>query len=228
MEGFEVGRALRHDGPAGQRPEAPLLQGRPHPAGERARRARRGLQDRHAHPQQRPDEPRHRLGGRHQGLPRPDHRPRQRAQAVRPPAGRLRAGPGQDRLDGLLPVRAGGHDYHHDRPGRPRRAGLLARVGDREGGRHRVPLVRGQPGASAAGPATRRALREGAARHPHLPDLRGRQRRDARLHRPVGDEAAGRRARRGRQPRSWGTRSAASACWPTTPGRVKRGSCPTR
>ena len=40
----------------------------------------------------------------------------------------------------------------------------------------------------------RRALREDPARHPDLPDLRGRQRRDARLHRALGDEAGGREA----------------------------------
>ena len=41
-----------------------------------------------------------------------------------------------------------------------------------------------------------RALREDPARHPHLPDLRGRQRRHARLHRALGDEAGRREARR--------------------------------
>ncbi len=35
-----------------------------------------------------------------------------------------------------------------------------------------------------------------AARHPHLPDLRGRQRRDARVHRAVRHEAGGRAAGR--------------------------------
>ena len=39
-----------------------------------------------------------------------------------------------------------------------------------------------------------RALREDPARHPDLPDLRGRQRRDARVHRPLGDEAGRREA----------------------------------
>ena len=113
------------------------------------------------------------------------------------PLGRLRAGPGQDRLDGLLPVRPGVDGLPHLRPGGHGRARLLARVGDGEGVRHRVPLVRRQPLPAAQGRRrlhARRALREGAARHPHLPDLRGRQRRDARLHRAVGDEAGGREA----------------------------------
>ena len=47
----------------------------------------------------------------------------------------------------------------------------------------------------------RRALREDPARHPHLPDLRGRQRRDARLHRALGDEAGRREALRARRDR---------------------------
>ncbi len=55
-------RALRHDGPARQRPPAPLLQGRPRPGRERARRARAGLPDRDADPQQRAHRTRHRLG----------------------------------------------------------------------------------------------------------------------------------------------------------------------
>ena len=61
-EGLRGRRALRHDGPARQRPAAPLLQRRQGPGRERARRARRGLQDRDAGAQQRPDRPRHRLG----------------------------------------------------------------------------------------------------------------------------------------------------------------------
>ena len=47
-----------------------------------------------------------------------------------------------------------------------------------------------------AGLHARPALREGPARHPHLPDLRGRQRRAARVHRALGHEAAGRQADR--------------------------------
>ena len=64
-------RALRHDGPARQRPPAPLLQGRPRAARERARRAGRGLPGRDADPQQRPDRARHRLGRRRQEAARP-------------------------------------------------------------------------------------------------------------------------------------------------------------
>ena len=62
---------------------------------------------------------------------------------------------------------------------------------------HRVPLVRGQPRLPAA---RRRGLHEGqlaredAARHPHLPDLRGRQRRHALVHRPDRAEARRREA----------------------------------
>ena len=58
-------------------------------------------------------------------------------------------------------------------------AGLLARVGDLQGRRDRVPLVPGEPRAAARrrrGLHARRALREDPARHPDLPDLRGRQR----------------------------------------------------
>ena len=61
-EGLRGRRALRHDGPARQRPAAPVLQRRQGPGRERARRARRGLPDRDAGPQQRPDRARHRLG----------------------------------------------------------------------------------------------------------------------------------------------------------------------
>ena len=61
-EGLRGRRALRHHGPAGQRPAPPLLQRRPGAARERARRARRGLPDRDADPQQRAHRARHRLG----------------------------------------------------------------------------------------------------------------------------------------------------------------------
>ena len=58
--GLRGRQALRHDGPARQRPARAVLQRRARAARERARRARRRLQDRHAHPQQRAHEPRHR------------------------------------------------------------------------------------------------------------------------------------------------------------------------
>ena len=45
------------------------------------------------------------------------------------------------------------------------------------------------------------SLREDHARHPDLPDLRGRQRRDAGLHRALGDEAGRRAALRARRDR---------------------------
>ena len=161
--GLRGRRALRHDGPARQRPAPPLLQGRPRPGRERARRARRGLPGRDADPQQRAHRARHRLGRRRQEAARPHDRPRQGAAAVRPAAGRLRAGPGQDRLDGLLPLRAGVDVLPDLRAGRPRRPRLLARVGDLQGLGDRVPLVRGQPLAAARGRRglhARRALRE--------------------------------------------------------------------
>ena len=119
--------------------------------------------------------------------------------------------------------------------GRPR---LLARVGDLQGLRDRVPLVRGQPRAAArrrrglhAGPA----LREDPPRHPDLSDLRGRERRDAGVHRalggckPVGEKLRGlgeiepqrpdrldRRARRLRRRAGSSARSARTGSrWPT-------------
>ena len=70
-----------------------------------------------------------------------------------------------------------------------------------------------------------RALREGPARHPDLPDLRGRQRRAAGVRRPLGDEAAGREALRARRDRPLATRSARSACWPTTSARGSSARC---
>ena len=78
---------------------------------------------------------------------------------------------------------------------RPR---LLAGVGDLQGLRDGVPLVRGQPRPAARrrrGLHARPALREGAPRHPHLSDLRGGQRRDARLHRTRRLQAGRREAR---------------------------------
>ena len=104
-------------------------------------------------------------------------------------------------LDGLLPVRARVDVLPDLRAGRPRGRGLLARVGDLQGRRDGVPLVRGQPRDAAQGRRglhEGRALREDPARHQDLPDLRGRQRRHARVHRALGDEAGRREALRAR------------------------------
>ena len=134
-------------------------------------------------------------------------------------ARRLRARPGEDRLDGLLPLRARVDGLPDLRARRPGRRGLLARVGD----------LQGRPGPSSSGtPANRalqlaggegymkdRALREDHARHPDLPDLRGRQRRDARVHRAVGHEAGRRAALGARRDR------------PRRPDRLDRRSSPT-
>ncbi len=135
---------------------------------------------------------------------RPGDRARQAAAPVRSPAGRVRARPGQDRLDGLVSVRARVGLLSDLRPGRPRGRGLLARIGDLQGLRHRVPLVCRQSHHAAARRRrlhARRAVREDPPRHPHLPDLRGRQRRPARLRRAFGDEAGRREAVRARRDR---------------------------
>ena len=71
-------------------------------------------------------------------------------------------------------------------------------------------------------------LREDPARHPHLPDLRGRQRRAALVRRAERDEAAS-----ARSCRAWATsgsaiRSARSACWPTTSAPRHRGRTRSR
>ena len=121
------------------------------PLRERARRARPGVPGRDADPQQRPHRARHRLGRRRQEAAGPVDRPRQGAAPVRPAPGGVRAGPGQDRLDGLLPVRAGVHVLPDLRPGRLRRPRLLARVGDLQGLGDGVPLVRRQSRAAARG-----------------------------------------------------------------------------
>ena len=121
MKGFEVRRALRHDGPARQRPAPPVLQRRARAARERARRARRGLPDRDAGPQQRA--PRRSAPARSALAKRLldlaiDHV--KDAPPVRPAAGRLRHGRGEDRLDGLLPVRPRVDGLPDHRPGRRR------------------------------------------------------------------------------------------------------------
>ena len=97
-------------------------------------------------------------GRRGQEAARPDDRPHEGAAPVRPAAGRVRARPGEDRLDGLLPVRPRVDGVPDLRARRPGRRGLLARVGDLQGRRDRVPLVRGQPLAAAA---RRRGVHEG-------------------------------------------------------------------
>ena len=74
-------RAVRHDGPARQQPLPAVLQGRPDPAGERARRARRGLPLRDADPQQRAHVAGDGRGRPRQEAARPDHRPRARRAA---------------------------------------------------------------------------------------------------------------------------------------------------
>ena len=62
MKGFEVGERFDTMGLRGNDLRRLLLQRRQGAGRERARRARRGLQDRDAGPQQRPHRPRHRLG----------------------------------------------------------------------------------------------------------------------------------------------------------------------
>ena len=74
MKGFEVGERFDTMGLRANDLRRLLLQGRPGAAGERARRARRGLPDRDADPEQRADRPRHRLGRRDQGPARPGDR----------------------------------------------------------------------------------------------------------------------------------------------------------
>ena len=94
-----------------------------------------------------------------------------------------------------------------------RRRGLLAGVGDVQDRRDRVPLVPGQPRAAARrrrGLHAHGALREDPARHPDLPDLRGRQRRAALVRRAQRPEAGRREALRPRQHR------------PRRPGRLAR------
>ena len=103
------------------------------PPGERARRSRPGVPGRDADPQQRPDRPRHRFRRRSQEAARPGDRPRQGAATVRPAAGRLRARPGQDRLDGGPPLRARVDVLPDLRARRRGGARLLARVGDLQG-----------------------------------------------------------------------------------------------
>src|SRR5262249_30693173 len=76
----------------------------------------------------------------------------------------------------LVSVRPRVHVLPDLRARRRRCAGLLARVGDLQGLRDRVPLVRRQslaPARRRRGLHARPALREGPARHAHLSELRG-------------------------------------------------------
>ena len=198
MKGFEVGERFDTMGLRGNDLRRLYFNDVKVPAGERPGRARRGLQDRDAGPQQRTDRPRHRVGGRDQGPARPHDRARQGAAPVRPAASptsswsRTRSAgwsPTSSALESMCYLTCG----LVDSGGR----GLLARVRDLQGLRDRVPLVRGEPGDAAQGRRglhEGRALREDPARHPHLPDLRGGERRHARVRRAVGDEARRREA----------------------------------
>ena len=155
--GLRGRRALRHDGAARQRPAAPLLQRRAGAAenvlgepGDGFRIAmsilnngRIGLGTGS-------------VGAAKKLLDLTIHHTRERRQFGQV-AGRLRARPGEDRLDGLLPVRARVDGVSDLRARRPGGRGLLAGVGDLQGLRDRVPLVRGQPRAAAA---RRRGLHE--------------------------------------------------------------------
>ena len=100
----------------------------------------------------------------------------QRAAPVRPAAGRLRAGAGQDRLDGLLPVRARVDGLPDHRPGGRRRARLLARVGHlKVSGTEFLwyQVNRALQLAGGAGYMRDRALREVPARHRIFPIFEG-------------------------------------------------------
>ena len=155
---------------------------------------------------------------------------------VRPADRRLRRRRGEGRLDGLLPLRPGVDVVPDDRPGRRGVEDYSRRVGAGEGRRHRVRLVRRQPRDAAQGRPglhARRAVRADPARHPDLPDLRGRQRRAALVRRADVAQAAGRAARGPRRPgavepdrlaraRSPSTRSTACAA------RCARTRSPTR
>ena len=200
-EGLRGRRALRHDGPARQRPAPASLQRRPGADRERARRARRGL------PRSRCRSSTTGASGSGPARSAPakklldlaiDH-VKERRQFDRPLADFELV---QEKIGWMVSHLFGLESMCYLTCGLVDAgvAGLLARVGDLQGLRHRVPLVRGQPRAAARGRRrlhARRAVREDPARHPHLPDLRGRQRRDAGLRRarrdskPVGEKLEG-------------------------------------
>ena len=229
MKGFEVGERFDTMGLRGNDLRRLYFNDVKVPGRERARRARRGLPDRDADPQQRPHRPRHRLGRRDQGACSTcaiDH-VKERRQFGQPLADFELV---QDKIGWMVSYLFGLESMCYLTCGLvdARRRGLLARVGDLQGRRDRVPLVRGQPGDAAQGRRrlhARRALREDPPRHPDLPDLRGRQRRDARLHRALGDEAGRREALGARRASGSATRSARSACWPTTSASGSSARC---
>ncbi len=170
--------------------------------------------------------------GRREVPARPDDRAREGAPPVRPAAGRLRAGPGQDRLDGLLPVRARVDGLPHHRPGRPGRAGLLARVGDLQG--RRAPSSSGtRPTARSSSPAAPGYMRD-QPYEKYLRDIRifpifeGANDVMRAFIALAGHEAARRRAEGDGRRVARPTRSARSACWPTTwPGASRARCSPT-
>ena len=134
----------------------------------------------------------------------------ERARAVRPAPGRLRARR-RRRSAGWWRSSSGSSRWRYLTTGLVDPACPTTRSSRRwlQGRGHGVPLVPGQPRAPAQGRRglhARPALREGAARHPHLPHLRGRQRRAA----------------------APSSRSPACARWGTSCARWASSSCATR
>ena len=200
--GAEHRPALRHPRAAREPPAARALQERARARREPARRAGRRVPDRDEHAQQRPDVDGHRDLGRHEALPRAGSRAREHPQAVRPAPHRLRDGRGEAGLDGGADLRAGIEQLPDDRAGGSRRGRLLAGERDDEGGGLRSRLVRAEPGV----PDPRRRgvhepapAREGAARLPDLPDLRGLERRHAGVRRAQRHQGAERGPARRRE-----------------------------
>ena len=151
-EGLRGRRALRHDGAARQRPAPPLLQGRPRAAGERPRRARRGLPDRDADPQQRAAS----ASARARSAPPSGCSTRRSSTST---SAASSASPladfelVQDKIGWMVSYLFGLESMCYLTCGLVDAgvAGLLARVGDLQGLGDRVPLVRGQPDAAAQG-----------------------------------------------------------------------------
>ena len=147
--GLRGRRALRHDGPARQRPAPPLLQRRPRARRERARRARRGLPDRDA---------RSSTTAASASAPARSAAPRScstwRSSTSRSARSSARRWPtsssSRRRSAGWSPTCSGSSRWLPDRgPGRRRRARLLARVGDLQGRRRPSSSGTGQPRAAA-------------------------------------------------------------------------------